>query len=715
MIFQNLRVPQIGAVFSENRALKLLCLVVLTLFLYFPTFYGEFIWDDYFVLVNDPLMTAPDGLQKIWFDPGNSGWNYWPLTRSIFWVQRQLWGLNPLGYHLFNVFMHLLNAAILWIMLAQFRVRGAWLIGLLFAIHPIHAASVAWISEIKNTFSGFFFLISFWCFLLFEQKKKWHWYGYSLIFFLFALLSKTATVMLPVLLIVVGVWFRKRWQKPDVFSLSPFFILAVGSGFISIWFESRYIGARTMGLAQGVLERILVASHVPFFYLEQLLFPRSYLATYPKWNINPAKGVLYLSLISWIIIACLVFRKYQTWGKPVFAGLASFLVTALPVLGIINLAGFSITFVWLHLMYLPSIPILIFIVLGMLRFYDYLHQSLQFKFQGIFLGSVTVFYAALGSLTWHQVQIYQNEETLWEDTLQKTQSSWMAFHNMGIVHRQNSRNQQAIEHFNNALKIDPERASTFYHRGEAYSSLGEYERASEDYKKAIQLNPGKAEYYSGQGSAYRHLLRYEQAIKSFERSIALDPGNPKYYNNRANVYFVLKKYELALSDYQQAIQLNFEYSDAYQNRAKAYIDLHEFEKAIDDLNFVIQIGAADAKTYNTRGAAYFHLKKYPLAIEDWKKSIELDSKLDKVPKNLAQAYYSQGIFLAETRQYQEALKTLNLAIEYEPDLAAAYHARGFLYRMIFNDTEQACRDWQQACLLGKCENLKAARQNGSCL
>jgi len=167
---------------------------------YWPALRGQFVWDDLLLVDKNPLVKGEAGLRSIWFQAD------FPLTTLAFWVQWLMWGKNPAGYHIVNVLLHALNAVLVWRVLARLRIPGAWIAGMIFAAHPVCVASVAWISELKNTLSLGFFLLSFWFYLKFDRQtvdgkvnqgaNLWYWL--SLAAFLLALLSKTSTVMLPV-------------------------------------------------------------------------------------------------------------------------------------------------------------------------------------------------------------------------------------------------------------------------------------------------------------------------------------------------------------------------------------------------------------------------------------------------------------------------------------------------------------------------------------
>src|SRR4029453_12417532 len=151
---------EIARLFFSPRVLSLIFAVVLaavTIFAYRPAWHGGFLWDDDDYVINNELLTAPDGWQRIWFSLDSPS-QYFPLTYSTFRIEHALWGLNTTGYHWVNLLLHVGNALLVWAVLARLRVPGSWLAATIFALHPVQVESVAWITERKNVLMAFFCL-----------------------------------------------------------------------------------------------------------------------------------------------------------------------------------------------------------------------------------------------------------------------------------------------------------------------------------------------------------------------------------------------------------------------------------------------------------------------------------------------------------------------------------------------------------------------------
>ena len=197
-------------------------IVLLTIGAYIPALRGGFIWDDDDHLTANPAMTAPHGLRMIWSSVAIS--RYYPLTLTSFWVQHRLWGLRPMPYHVVNIVLHAINGVLVFLMLSRLKIPAAWLAAALWAVHPVNAESVSWITELKNTQSGFFFFCAVLWFLRFEAEERCSWYALALVCGAAALLSKASTVVLPLALLLCVWWERGRWGWTDLRRILPFFV-----------------------------------------------------------------------------------------------------------------------------------------------------------------------------------------------------------------------------------------------------------------------------------------------------------------------------------------------------------------------------------------------------------------------------------------------------------------------------------------------------------
>ena len=220
-----------------------LLLIVATVIAYLPAWNGQPIWDDN-AHITAPWLRSGHGLVEIWSQLGATQ-QYYPLVHSVFWIEQKIWGDSVLGYHLVNILLHGFSAVVLLKILLRLQIPGAWLAAGLFALHPVQVESVAWISELKNTLSGFFFFWSILSYLNFDERRNRGSYIASLVLFLLGLMCKTVIAPLPAIILVV-LWFKRGRLKPreDVVPLLPFFAVGIGAGLITAWVEHTLVGAQ---------------------------------------------------------------------------------------------------------------------------------------------------------------------------------------------------------------------------------------------------------------------------------------------------------------------------------------------------------------------------------------------------------------------------------------------------------------------------------------
>src|SRR5213082_2158005 len=223
-----------------------LLLVVTAILAYQPAWHGGFIWDDDAYITNNELLTAPDGLRRIWFSLDSPS-QYFPLVYSMFRFEHSWWGLNPTGYHVVNILLHIANALLLWGLLARLRVPGAWVAGAIFALHPVQVESVAWITERKNVLMGFFFLLTLLAWIAFideRTRRPWVFYWLAVVLYALALLSKTTACTLPVALLLILRLPKKSVTKGTLLQVVPFVVLGIAMGLLTIWWERYHQGTR---------------------------------------------------------------------------------------------------------------------------------------------------------------------------------------------------------------------------------------------------------------------------------------------------------------------------------------------------------------------------------------------------------------------------------------------------------------------------------------
>jgi tetratricopeptide (TPR) repeat protein len=602
--------PPVGRQFSVARYGPLLGLgliAVATCVAYLPAMNGQFIWDD------DAHVTAPElrslhGLERIWFDLGATQ-QYYPLLHSAFWVEHRLWGDNVLGYHLANLLEHFTAMCLVYLILVKLKVPGALLAAAIFALHPVQVESVAWITEQKNTLSAVFYLSAMLAYLHFDQTRKPAPYLTALGLFILGLLSKTVTATLPAALLVIFWWQRGglSWRR-DVRPLIPFFLLGAVAGCFTAWVERNLIGAEGASFELTILERGLLAGRVMWFYLGKLVWPTNLIFFYPRWDLDTQVWWQWLfSLCAVLVLAALWFLR-RRWRAPL-AGWLFFVGTLFPVLGFFNVYPFIISFVADHFQYLASLGMIVLAAAGLALTSSQLLQLWQPLASA--LGVLLV--GVLAALTWQQAHMYSDVVMLYQTTIDKNPTCWLAYNNLGVVMARNGDLQSAIEHFQQALKIKPnyheahnnlavelaktdqtaaiqhleraiqiksDYADAHYNLGNSFAAEGRTDEAIDQYQQAIRLKPNYVEAYNNQGTVLKRLGRLPEAIELFRQALELNPNYFEVHFNLADALFKQGHAQEAIEHYQQALQAKSDDVDSWASLALAYAAVHDSTKAI---------------------------------------------------------------------------------------------------------------------------------------
>jgi protein O-mannosyl-transferase len=301
------------------------------------------------------------GLGNIWLTATAS--DYWPLSWTALWVQWHLWGPFPFGYHVVNLVLHLANGFLVWHLLSRLGLRWAWLGGLLFVIHPLAVESVAWVSELKNTLSLLFFLLSLLAWI--DQDNGKGGYLRSLLYYLAALLSKTSVIMLPVVFLLYGWWKHGRIARRDFRKTIPFFAVALLLGLATLHFQANSTPEGAAIGARGLLARLDGAGVDIFFYLGKFLRPSPLMPIYPRWPLDPPSWPQLVTLPLLILIFLGLWMRRRGWGRHALLGFGFFVLNLLPVLGLVDMTYLTFSWVADHFVYLSIIGLIGVVVAGL--------------------------------------------------------------------------------------------------------------------------------------------------------------------------------------------------------------------------------------------------------------------------------------------------------------------------------------------------------------
>jgi tetratricopeptide (TPR) repeat protein len=504
-----------------------LALLVTTLIAYQPAWNGRPIWDD------DAHMTRPElrslsGLAQIWTKPGATQ-QYYPFVHSVFWLEQKLWGDAVAPYHLVNILLHVASALLLLRTLLHLQVPGAWLAAAIFALHPLQAESVAWISELKNTLSGAFFLSSALLYLRFNATRNLGAYISALILFLLGLMSKSVIATLPAVLLVVLWWKNGKlsWKK-DVSPLIPFFAAGICAGLVTAWVERSFIGAQGEAFDLSIIERCLIAGRAFWFYLFKLAWPAKLTFIYPRWQVDETIWWQYAFPIAAILLLAVLWKLQRKWRAPL-AGTLLFAGMLFPALGFVNVYPFVYSFVADHFQYLACIGMIVLAASGIALLLDRAKLGQRPIGHSICLALPGL----LAVLTWRQSHIYTDAQTLWFDTLEKNPDCYMAHNNLSVDLLEQGKVDEAIAHSQRAVALRPDDAQSNVSLANALRRKGDVDESIAYYQKALQIAPKYAKAHTNLGNALRQKRQFREAIAEYEKAYELDPAAFAPQNNLA--------------------------------------------------------------------------------------------------------------------------------------------------------------------------------------
>lgn len=504
---------------SSNRDIRTLGVgfavsLLLTFAVYWPALHGGFVWDDMILVEKNQLARGDLNLRTVWFNTD------FPLTTVAFWVQWLLWGKNTLGYHAVSIFLHALSAVLVWRLLLKLKVPGAWLAGMFFAVHPVCVASVAWISELKNTLSLPLCLLGFWCYLAFEEhyaalrlaKARWC-YWLSLGAFALSLLSKTSTVMLPVVLLLCAWWQRGRIAKRDWLRTSPHFALALAFALLTIWFQQHHVLGEVTVQNENFWGRLAGAGKAIWFYFGKALLPLNLNMIYPRWQVDAAGLLSYvpLLLLGGVVAICWLYRR--SWGRHALFGLGAFVITLFPVLGFFDMIFLQFSRVSDHLQYLPLIAVLALAAAAVRVWLP----AMAWR------SAAPILVIALSGLTWQRAGKFTSDETLWEDTVAKNPAAWNAHNNLGCIRAEQGRMLEALKHFEASIKFNPRNAQAHINLGKALAMQNKFIEAESHFQSALELRPNSAEAHAFYGSALAAQGKMTEAVKHLREAVRIQP------------------------------------------------------------------------------------------------------------------------------------------------------------------------------------------------
>ena len=635
-----------------------LLLFISCLLVYFNSFQNELIynWDDAGYILKNPYIDSlswqniKDIFSNFYFS------NYQPLTLIVYAVIFKFVGTKVFLYHFVQFIFHVLNTFLVYKFISLLQ-NKKWIsigVALLFAVHPMHVESVAWISEMKDVLYTFFFLLALITYHYYVNKpdKKTKWYLWTIFLFILSLLSKPSAVIFSVVLLAMDLYYERLWRWRTWIEKIPFFLLSLGFGIITILAQEGAI--QELGPVLKGYERALIVIYSYILYLWKFFLPINLSAAYPY----PIKdgGVLpteyFIIPIAFIALCIIVYLLRK--NKKFIWGILFFTINLLMVIQIIPVGGMIASERYTYIPYIG----LSFSALTLMEKY-----IKNIKLNYVILGIIVVIFTFLA----HQRTYYwRNGDVLFSDVLNKYPRYAYGYNNRGFLYWDH----YAIDIY----KDNPQMKEKYV------------EKALQDFTKAINLDYTYAEPFLNRGILYYNTGRPDQALADFNRFLELKPDNPDGLLNRANTLSTLGRFKEAIPDYNKYLTIKNDDPKAYMWRGIAYFNIQNYDSAIIDFNKSIEIDPDYYEPYYWLGVIYYNQKDYSNALK------YLDLSISKNSNN-ANSYIWKGLCYMNMNEYHKAIEQYSKAIEIDPNNSTAYINRFNSYRLI-GDIANAQKDFE---------------------
>ncbi|MGA7274718.1 MAG: tetratricopeptide repeat protein, partial [Candidatus Udaeobacter sp.] len=564
--------------------------------------------------------------------------------------------------HILNVLMHAGSAVLLWRLLRQLGVRGAWLGAALWALHPVMVQSVAWVTELKNTQSCLFYLLSIFCFLNWEKHPQARkspintafMFSLSLICFVLATLSKPSVVMLPIVLALCIWWRRRRVGWKDGVPLAPFLLISAFASAWTVWEQKFHASAIGPEWAQTWPERLIIAGRAIWFYLGKLIWPHPLIFIYPRWEIHSSQWMAYLPLLVATLGLIVIWALPGRAGRALFFAAAYYVVSLFPVLGFFSVYFFRYSFVSDHFQYLASMGPLALAGAAIATLAGRFSETplelasdtdtLQSSSDNIgvargrlFLGSLgcSILLLSLAFLTWQQAAVYHDLVTLYSRTLAKNPACWMAHYNLGIALHDQGETDQAITHYRQAIELRPGYAEAHYNLGRLLAEKGEFNDAINHYEATLAINPADAEAHNNLGATLFQAGRVDDAITHYQEALAVRPDYAEASCNLADALLSKGDMDGAITHYRTCVAVLPNHSDAQYNLASALLRKGRIDEAIIHYKKALELLPGNADAHANLGSALLAKGRIAEAIGEYKEALTLSPENVAAQSNLA--------------------------------------------------------------------------------
>jgi tetratricopeptide (TPR) repeat protein len=508
----------------------------------------------------------------------------------------------------------------------------------------------------------------------------------TLLFAAMAMMSKSSTVILPVVLCLCAWWQEGRWQWRKMASVAPIFLISLATAAVSVWTQRLQLAIdKGSEWARGWPERLATAGDAVWFYLGKLLWPHPLMTVYPHWAIGTGQSFSFLSLVLVMGVLLILWLKRDSWSRPWFFVFAYFLVALLPALGLVDNTIFRYSLVFDHFQYLASMGPLALAGAGLVWASGFVLPKGPWLQPSLCAGLLLL----LGTLSWQRARVYESQETLWTDALAKNPDCWEGYNNLGDALLQSGRIDEAMAQIQKALAINHQNAETHYNLGNVYKQMGRVDEAISEYQKALAINPDLASAPSNLGIALALKGRLDEAIIQFQKALEINPNFADAHNNLGNAYLRKGQVDEAIPEFQKALEIKPDYAEAHSNLARALSQKGQSDEALAEYDKSQKIDPDHVVGSLGLGLALLQKGRVDEAMIQFQQILEIDPNNALAHNNLGWALFLKG-------QVDEAIPEYQKALEIDPTYVGAYNNLGWAYLQAKGQPDNAIIQFQKA-------------------
>jgi tetratricopeptide (TPR) repeat protein len=640
-------------------------LVLLTLLVYLPVRHYPFVsYDDpVYVVDNRHVQAGVTAAGVQWaFTTGHAG-NWHPVTWLSHMLDVQWFGAGASGPHLVNLFLHLANTVLLFIVLR--RLTGAlWrsaFVAALFALHPLHVESVAWIAERKDVLSGFLFLLTLWAYARYAQKRSRADYGVALLFFALGLMSKPMLVTLPFVLLLLDCWPLGRSRSTTgegngtlawsdlIREKIPFFLLSAISCVVTFLVQSK--GGAVQSLDRFTTGERIANAFVSYpRYLGKIFWPADLAVLYPHPGHWPAAQIA-LAVVLVVSLCVGAFWLGRRWPF-VATGWFWFFGMLIPTIGLIQVGDQAMAD---RYTYLPAIGGFILLTWGA---GEALMRYRCSKIAIAVAAGVVVAACAVGTRV--QLSHWRDSESLFRHALAVTQKNFLAHNNLGNALLERHEVDEAIAQFQLSLKIKPDYANAQVNLGNALFEQGKLDEAIAQFETALRTQPDFAEAHYNLANVLLKKGETENAILHYGQASELDPDHVMAQNNLANALFQKGQWDDAIVRYRGALAIWPDFVMAHHNLGLALLQRQQTDEAVMHFRKIVELQPDSANVRNNLGWMLHQAGQFDEAVVHYREALAMQPDYAEAHDNLARTLVQRG-------EIQDALTHFRSAVKLQPN------------------------------------------------